>query len=138
MDKIYYNFYKSDFYMWYVNLGVFGAKESDSVLKIITLWNYCTLLCCTVQKKYSFHKTVQYMHDIYHFHGFLGQGTHFRNQNNAQVYVLYSSVQYSYKMYSIKFFLFKKQFTTGMLYVVSKVFWVKEPISGIKITLMFM
>ena len=53
LDKIInYNFYSSDFDMHYVNLGVFGAKESISVLKIITFWMYGTVLYCTVQKRY--------------------------------------------------------------------------------------
>ena len=100
LDKINYNFHKSDFDMWYVKLGVFGAKESISVLKIINLWMYCTVLYCTVLEKYSFHETVQYMHDIYHFHGFLGQGTHFWTINDVYVDVLYSTVQFWAIMYS--------------------------------------
>ena len=40
--------------MWYVNLGVFGAKESISVPKIITFLMYCAVLYCIAQKKYIF------------------------------------------------------------------------------------
>ena len=50
MDKINYNFHKSDFDKWGVKLGVFGAKESIFVLKIINLWMYCAVLYCKVQK----------------------------------------------------------------------------------------
>ena len=121
--------------MWYVNLGVFGAKESVSVLKIKTL-----LMYCTVQKKYSFHKTVQYRHVIYRFHVFLGQRTYFWTYIMSMLMYCtlpYSTVQFCAVMYSKIHFLLKL-FNTGMIYVISIVFWAKKLISELKMTLMFM
>ena len=83
---------------------VFWVKKLIFELKMTLMFMYCTVLYSTVPKctvKYFFfQKTVHYRHVICRFHGFWGQGTHFLNQNNPYVYVMYSTVQYHTRMYS--------------------------------------
>ena len=50
VPKINNGFYRSNFDMWYVILGVFRVKESIFELKIEFQWLYSTLLYCIILK----------------------------------------------------------------------------------------
>ena len=94
--------------MSYVVSMFFWAKKLIFELWIMLMLTYCTVqynfvLLSTV--KYSFHKNVNFRHVICLFHGSLGQGTHFWTQNDACVYVLYSTVQFCTIICTDKFFL---------------------------------
>ena len=81
----------------------FGPRNSflnlESCLYLCTL-QHCTILCHNVQWSTVFQKTVNYRQDTCLLYDFLGQGTHFWIQNDANVYVLHTYVQFCTKTYS--------------------------------------
>ena len=113
----------------------FGPRNSflnlESCLYLCTL-QHCTILCHNVQWSTVFHKTVNYRQDTCLLYDFWGQGTHFWIQNDANVYVLHTTVQFCTKTYS------KIHFFTKLLQnVVFMVFGVQKLILELRIMLLF-
>ena len=134
---VYYRHFICRFHGFWGQETHFWTQNDTNVYLLYSTLQLCVVMYSRVQYSTVFHKTVNYSHITCHFHGFGGQGTHFWTQIDAIVNAVYSTVQFCTIMYS-KIHFFTKQLTTGMLYVISRVFGVTKLIYELKMTLMFL